>query len=210
MDQVLDVSPSAPEPHDEARHCLHVGAVERFEIIDLSLGRGGGTSVELVGQRRAASTHPSMSVSSALGPFNGRNPTWAADSCGLGRGSSRCRTAAGPGLEPVPDRGWARARRVSRFADGRALVDRRERTRPPALEPSELAKSATEVQDPGDAGIDATELWSDAGSSWVAAVLHGSERAPHPEGLLTHHADDPIMIGTRSVPILRHERQRAQ
>ncbi len=36
-----------------------------------------------------------------------------------------------------------------------------------------------------------------------------SDRAPHPEGLLTHHANDPRMISTRSIPILRHQRQRA-
>ena len=36
-----------------------------------------------------------------------------------------------------------------------------------------------------------------------AAVLHASDRAPPPQGLLTHHAGEPRMIGTLSVPTLR-------
>ena len=62
----------------------------------------------------------------------------------------------------------------------------------------------------GALGIDASEPSLDGPSSGVVAVLHVGHRPPHAEGLLTHRADDPIMIGARSVPILRHERQRAQ
>ena len=56
----------------------------------------------------------------------------------------------------------------------------------------------------------ASAAYLDGLSSAVVAVLYVGHRPPHPEGLLSHHADDPRMIGTRSIPILRHERQRAK
>ena len=60
----------------------------------------------------------------------------------------------------------------------------------------------------GAGRIDAPEAYLDGLSSDVEAVLQVGH--PHPEGLLSHRAGDPRMIGTRSVPMLRHERQRAE